>query len=142
MTGKHKTAMLSFMLVGHTKFAPDRFFGLFKKQFRRSCVDTMIEVARVVEKSTITGKNKAQLISNLQGEKEVQFYQWTAYLQQFFKPIPNILKYHCFRVDVTKPGVVMVKEYSDSDELSINILKVDPEVVSATGCPSLLKSRV
>jgi len=137
MTGKHKTAMLSFMLVGHTKFAPDRFFGLFKKRFRRSCVDTMIEVARVVEESTITGKNKAQLISNLQGEKEVQFYQWTAYLQQFFKPIPNILKYHCFRVDVTKPGVVMVKEYSDSDELSINILKVDPEVVSATGMPQL-----
>ena len=94
-------------------------------------------VARVVQESTINGKNKAQLFSNLQGEKEVQFYQWTAYLQQFFKPIPNILKYHCFRVDVTKPGVVMVKEYSDSDELSINILKVDPEVVSATGMPQL-----
>jgi len=31
----------------------------------------------------------------------------------------------------------MVKEYSDSDELSINILKVDPEVVSATGMPQL-----
>ena len=129
--------MLSFMLVGHTKFAPDRYFGLFKKRLRRSCVDTMIEVARVVQESTITRKNKAQLISNLQGEKEVQFYQWTAYLQQFFKPIPNILKYHCFRVDVTKPGVVMVKEYSDSDELSINILKVDPEVVSATRMPQL-----
>jgi len=25
MTGNHKTAMLSFMLVGHMKFAPGRF---------------------------------------------------------------------------------------------------------------------
>lgn len=29
------------MLVGHTKFAPDRFFGQFKRQFRRATVDTM-----------------------------------------------------------------------------------------------------
>ena len=26
MTGRHRTAELSFMLVGHTKFAPDGFF--------------------------------------------------------------------------------------------------------------------
>ena len=24
---------ISFMIPGHTKFAPDRFFGLFKKNF-------------------------------------------------------------------------------------------------------------
>jgi len=47
MTVKHTTAMLSFMLMGHTKFAPDRFFGLFKKHFR-SCVDTLIEIAPYV----------------------------------------------------------------------------------------------
>ena len=31
MTGRHEFIELSFMLVGHTKFSPDRFFGLFKK---------------------------------------------------------------------------------------------------------------
>ena len=36
MTGRHESIELSFMLVGHTKFLPDRFFGLFKKAFRRS----------------------------------------------------------------------------------------------------------
>ena len=41
MTGRHLTAELSFVLVGHTKFAPDRFFGLIKKRYRRSCVDTI-----------------------------------------------------------------------------------------------------
>ena len=104
------TAQISFMLVGHTKFAPDRFFGLVKKRFRRSCVDTLTDIARVVEESTTTGKNKAQMIRNLDGEKQVDFYQWSVFLQQFFKPIPNILKYHCFRVNAAKPGVVMVRE--------------------------------
>ena len=32
MTKKCKKASLSFMLAGHTKFAPDRFFGLFKRR--------------------------------------------------------------------------------------------------------------
>ena len=32
MTGRHKNASLSFMLVGHTKFGPDRFFALFKRR--------------------------------------------------------------------------------------------------------------
>ena len=31
MTGKNESVQISFMVVGHTKFAPDRFFGLIKK---------------------------------------------------------------------------------------------------------------
>ena len=109
LTGKHRTAEVSFMLVGHTKFAPDRYFGLIKKRFRRSSIDTLFEMARVVKESTTTGKNKAQLIRSPSGEKEVDFYQWTAFLQQFFKSIPNILKYHKFRFNAAKPGVVVVQ---------------------------------
>lgn len=40
IAGLSDSIELSFMLVGHTKFAPDRFFGLFKNLFRRSQVDT------------------------------------------------------------------------------------------------------
>ena len=54
---QHRTAELSFMLVGHTKFAPDRHFGLIKKRFRRS---SLFEMARVVKESTTTGKTKPQ----------------------------------------------------------------------------------
>ena len=28
MIGKNESVQISFMIVGHTKFAPDRFFGL------------------------------------------------------------------------------------------------------------------
>ena len=137
MTGRHKTAHISFMLVGHTKFAPDQYFGLVKKRFRRSCIDTIIGIAHVVDESTTTGQNKAQLIRNLNGEKQVDFYQWTVFLQQFFKSIPNILMYHSFRVEAAKPGIVMVREYSDSDEVAINILKVDHQKIITAGMPSL-----
>ena len=62
MTSRHLTAELSFMLVGHTKFAPDRFFGLEKKHLRRSRVDTIEDITFVVKESTTTQQNKAQLI--------------------------------------------------------------------------------
>ena len=44
LTGRHKAATQSFMLVGHTKFAPDRFFGRFKRCFIRSNVSTMFNI--------------------------------------------------------------------------------------------------
>ena len=34
MTGLNDTCTLSFMLLGHTKFAPDLFFGLIKRKYR------------------------------------------------------------------------------------------------------------
>ena len=37
-TGKHESVSLSFMLAGHTKFAPDRYFGLIKRKYKHSQV--------------------------------------------------------------------------------------------------------
>ena len=50
MTGRHKNASLSFMLVGHTKFGPDSFYGLFKQRYVRSYVSTMYYIKRAVMK--------------------------------------------------------------------------------------------
>ena len=44
ITRWHESIQLSFMLVGHTKFSPDRFFGLFKKAFRRSTACTIYDI--------------------------------------------------------------------------------------------------
>ena len=38
LVGLHDRITLSFMLVGHTKFAPDGYFGLIKYRYRRSSV--------------------------------------------------------------------------------------------------------
>ncbi len=36
IAGLHAKIDWSFMLVGHTKFSPDAYFGLLKKKYRRS----------------------------------------------------------------------------------------------------------
>ena len=57
MTGLNDTVTLSFMLVGHTKFAPDRFFGLIKRKYRRTPVYSINDMVKVVESSTVAGGN-------------------------------------------------------------------------------------
>ena len=51
MTGLHKSITLSFLVVGHTKFAPDWCFGLLKKQMRMTKVGTLTNIAKVVKES-------------------------------------------------------------------------------------------
>ena len=43
MTRRHESIELSFMIVhvGHTKFAPDRFFGVIKKRYKHTFVSTL-----------------------------------------------------------------------------------------------------
>ena len=70
LTGRHKAATLSFMLVGHTKFAPDRFFGLFKRCFIRSNVSTMFDIERCFKESSLTQQNRSQLIAIVDGKNK------------------------------------------------------------------------
>ena len=88
--GRHESAELLFMLVGHTKFSPDRFLGLFKKASRRATVCTIFEIPRIVSISTTNGQHLPQLIRDVDGTVQVQFYQWSAHLGQFFY-IPTYL---------------------------------------------------
>ena len=46
LTGRNRSIKLSFMLPGHTKFAPDRFFGQVKKLYRRTPVSTFCDNRR------------------------------------------------------------------------------------------------
>ena len=68
MTGKQESIQLSFMLVGHTKFSPDRLFGLFKKVYRHSTVSTLTEIANLMEMSTYNHQNIPQVIRWIGGE--------------------------------------------------------------------------
>ena len=51
LTGLHEEITISFLLVGHTKFAPDWCFGLFKRLFKRTKVGSLEEIAAVVDRS-------------------------------------------------------------------------------------------
>ena len=111
MRGLHKSIELSFLMVGHTKFSRDVCFGLFKKRFYVTKVDSLDDIAKVVVSSAQV--NELQLVGTQSGEIIIQTYDWTWVSD---KKIPLITKHHHFKFYSSNPGTVTVKEYSDSQE--------------------------
>jgi hypothetical protein len=109
------------VIVGHTKFAPDRFFGLIKKKYKHTFVSTLDEIQNLVRKSMLTGQNIPQLTKLLNGSRQVFWFDWKSFLNAMFKPIPNITTYHHFRFEKKSPGVVFVRELVGSPEKAIVI---------------------
>ena len=121
---RHTKIQISFMIPGHTKFAPDRFFGVFKKKFRMSNVQTMLDMARVVQSSTDQAVNIPQLIVDPTTQEQlVHVYKWSQFLYQFFKNIPHILSYQVFEVSSSNPGTFLLQKNSSSVKEEISIVR-------------------
>ena len=130
--GLHNKITYSFMVAGHTKFSPDGFFGLFKLKLRNSEVENLEDLVKVVEKSSIEGYNTAQTIFNGSGTREVHFYKWTEFLNQFYNNIKDISKQHHFSLSADNIGVIELKHEINGDMTTINIMKKDkPSVISS-----------
>lgn len=119
----HDTVLYSFLIAGHTKFGPDRCFGMIKKSYKVTYVSSIFELARLVENSSNIGINKAQLVATHDGRIIVPVYDWTSFLEPYFKRIPNIKKYHHFRFSKDSPGMVFCKELVTSPEQPFMLLK-------------------
>ena len=52
LAGLHDEITLSFLLVGHTKFAPDWCFGLAKQCYRKTNVSSLDDIANTVSRSS------------------------------------------------------------------------------------------
>lgn len=127
------------MLVGHTKFAPDRFFGLFKRQFRKATVDTLQDISRVMTESSKAGKNIPVPTVDFFGKRNCEWYEWSTFLSQYFRTIPGITKYHHFLVSQEDPGVIVCKELADSPEVHISLLRAPKSTIPNTDVlPSII----
>ncbi len=62
LTGLHSNIELSFLVVGHTKFSPDGYFGLIRHRYRRSQVYTYEQLQQVIEASSPNGHNVVNLM--------------------------------------------------------------------------------
>ena len=51
LSGRSQRVKISFMIAGHTKFAPDRFFGLLKKCYRKTDVSSLTLYNRLCQKA-------------------------------------------------------------------------------------------
>jgi hypothetical protein len=82
----YETIELNFMIAGHTKFSPDRNFGMIKKLYRKSTIYTKEQFMEVVEKSSPQGLNKVQCYENGQGFQYLDF----KILEKYFVKLPKI----------------------------------------------------
>ena len=142
MAGLHQHISLSFLIVGHTKFAPDWCFGLLKQRFRRTRVACLSDLVQVV--NTSAEANIAQLVGTQSGEVVVQTYNWTAMFAGHLKKLKNIKKYQHFTISASSPGSVSFKLESDSVGESISLLidntwkpspDILPSAIQPTGLP-------
>ena len=62
LAGLHQDVKISFLPVGHTKFAPDWCFGLLKQQYRRTSIGCLDNIVQAVNMSATP--NNAQLVGS------------------------------------------------------------------------------
>lgn len=128
ITELHHRINYSFLIAGHTKFSPDRCFGMIKKAFKVTFISSIYEFARMVESSSTIGVNKSQLVGTHDHRVIVPVYDWASFLGRYFRKIPNIKNFQHFRFSKDEPGMIYYKENRSSVEKSFMLLK-DPTVV-------------
>ncbi len=122
----HDNIELSFMIVGHTKFAPDGYFGLIRKSYRRSNIYTYEDLVRTVLNSSKSGHNICQPLRKYKGsvnKQNLMYRDWSSWLLKFFNKLPDITSYRHYRISKKKPGFVFLKKSIEGDEIAVQLLK-------------------
>ena len=125
LCGLSRKIEISFLLVGHTKFAPDCNFGLLKQKFRKSVVGCLDDLARVVDQSAHT--NHAQLVGREDGTTLVDQHDWKGLFQPFFRggAFDGIKSLHHLVFSSATKGSAMVRESCNAEEETRPLLKKD-----------------
>ena len=121
LAGLNKKIEISFLLVGHTKFAPDWCFGLVKQKFRKTPVGCLHDFIHVVNQSAST--NHTQLV----GKEDTTFvdqYDWVGFFRPFFKSgaVDGIKSWHHLVFSSATPGKATVRAYCDAEEKTLPLL--------------------
>ncbi|KAJ8297646.1 hypothetical protein KUTeg_024177, partial [Tegillarca granosa] len=106
-----------------------------REEYRTQCDEAKINFSQLPDDKKIRGSQIFYLLVG-DAQRPVIFYDWSKYLKEYFKPIPHLKTYHHFRVSRHNPGIVFVKEYANSPEVEINVLRnqncrfphLDPEL--------------
>ena len=122
LAGLNRRIEISFLIVGHTKFAPDWCFGLLKQAYRRTKVGCLDDIVRLVESSAVV--NNAQLVGREDGTVIVHQYDWAEYFAKYFKRqgLAGIKSFHHLVFSCEHPGQVKVSTSTDSPVKTLTIL--------------------
>ena len=119
--GLSDSITLYFMVAGHTKFSPDRSFGLLKEELWKTAVNTLSDIAAVVTRSASC--NTAELVGREDGIPLIATYDWTSSFAGKISNISGIKGYHHFSFSNTEKGKVNCRVSSDSSPNCVAILK-------------------
>lgn len=116
--GFHTNVSLNFMPPGHTKFAPDWCFGLFKRRFRRCEVSCLADICQAVRDSTpVSAVNVPQLVGEEDGETvHVKTYDWQSFFTNTYLPLHGIKSISHFRFSEAHPGRVFYRSSLAEEE--------------------------
>lgn len=118
MRKMNKSIKLNFLLTGHTKFSPDRNFGIVKSKFSKSIVNCQEDFIEVINASSPNKFNIAVPTKDPKTKVRNGFWaEWDKYLQQYFKAVPNLLKYHHFKF--YEDGSIKAKLFANSEEVEL-----------------------
>lgn len=140
-TNREKKVSLDFLLVGHTKFAPDRTFGLIKTKYTRVTVDTYNDLIQCAVEASPAGHSIAVKTYDPMTEEELMpWYRWDNFFPPFYKNFKGITKYQHFsftRNEVGDGVVAACCRYADSPLETFEILRVEttgnPEQITPPG---------
>ena len=117
--GHNKRISLNFLLTCHTKFSPDRNFGILKSKYSRANVDCIHDFVDVVNTSSPNGYNIAlPSIDPNTKTRNVQWFEWDSSIRSHFKPIQDVTKYHHYDMDSVS-HVIKARIFADYEEVII-----------------------
>lgn len=124
LTGLHDRIELSFLVVGHTKFSPDGYFGLIRKRYRRSNVYTYDDLVDTINQSSQGRHNLCQRYTASVASKRprIVYRDWVSWLAKHFTNIPGITGYRHFQIDHRERGIVGLKETAEGETTEVNLL--------------------
>lgn len=112
-----ETFELRMMLVGHTKFSPDAYFGLLKRKFCKSVIHSLEELQDCVNSSAVG--NEALLYHDQThsspGVQNWKWYNWTDFLADFFEAPTDVTNYQTFKACASRPGVLFCRKHTFDD---------------------------
>ncbi|CAG2220725.1 unnamed protein product [Mytilus edulis] len=119
------------MIAGHTECLCDACFGMLKKKFRKSDVNTVSQLVKIVDNSAKC--NRSEVYNENDDDKNsLNWYRWDNFFTKYFKPLRGIGKFHHFRFTSDEVGVVFARETLDQPEKRLALLK------ESTNVPELL----
>ena len=108
-------------------------------------VSSLAQIAKLVEESTQGEQSRAFVIESEPPSQRFYYYDWNEFLSTYYKHIPQITSYHHFYFSKEYPGKVVLREFDDSEEIMMDVLKqgvnVDPTALPCTLSPSGLSEQ-